>query len=80
MGFNDIIEVVLGSVVAILGYFLKMIHSDVKSNTEKVGECKGKMETLETQIAHEKEMRNEAMNNIMLLLNEIKQDLKELKK
>lgn len=80
MGLNDIIEVVLGSVVAILGYFLKMIHADVKSNTEKVGECKGRMATLETQIEHEKEMRNEGMNNIMNLLTEIKQDLKELKK
>ena len=57
-----------------------MVHSDVRKNTERSGEAKGRIDTLNTRIDHESEMRNEGMNNILLILNEIKSDLKELKK
>ena len=63
-----------------MGYFLKVVHSDVRKNTERSGEAKGRIDTLNTRIDHESEMRNEGMNNILLILNEIKSDLKELKK
>lgn len=80
METTSIIETVLAAVIAVMGYFLKVIHSDVRKNTERSGECKGRIDTLNTRIDHESEMRNEGMNNIMHLLTEIKQDLKELKR
>lgn len=80
MNINEIIEIILGSVVVILGYFLKVIHTDVRKNTERVGENRGKIDNLSTRIEHEAEMRNQTHGAIMDILNEIKADLKELKK
>ena len=80
METSSIIETVLAAVIAVMGYFLKVIHSDVRKNTERSGECKGRIDTLNTRIDHESEMRNQAFNNIMDSLMEIKQDIKDLKK
>ena len=40
---------ILGSVVAIIGYFLKVVHNDVRSNTESLGKLKGKIELVEQE-------------------------------
>ena len=80
METTSIIETVLAAVIAVMGYFLKVIHSDVRKNTERSGEAKGRIDTLNTRIDHESEMRNQAFNNIMDSLMEIKQDIKDLKK
>jgi hypothetical protein len=45
----DIWMLVLGSVVAIIGYFLKMVHNDVRTNTESLGKLKGKIELVEQE-------------------------------
>jgi len=45
----DIWMLVLGSVVAIIGYFLKMVHNDVRTNTEGLGKLKGKIELVEQE-------------------------------
>jgi hypothetical protein len=45
----DIWMLILGSVVAIIGYFLKMVHNDVRSNTEGMGKLKGKIELVEQE-------------------------------
>jgi hypothetical protein len=45
----DIWILILGSVVAIIGYFLKMVHNDVRSNTEGLGKLKGKIELVEQE-------------------------------
>ena len=45
----DIWMLILGSVVAIIGYFLKMVHNDVRSNTEGLGKLKGKIELVEQE-------------------------------
>ena len=45
----DIWTLVLGSVVAIIGYFLKMVHNDVRTNTESLGKLKGKIELVEQE-------------------------------
>lgn len=44
-----------GTIFAIFGYFLKMIHGDVRKNTEEVGKLKGKIELVqqETQIKYQ---------------------------
>lgn len=45
----DIWMLVLGSIVAIIGYFLKMVHNDVRTNTESLGKLKGKIELVEQE-------------------------------
>jgi hypothetical protein len=45
----DIWTLVLGSIVAIIGYFLKMVHNDVRNNTESLGKLKGKIELVEQE-------------------------------
>ena len=46
---------IAGTIFAIFGYFLKMIHSDVRKNTEELGKLKGKIELVqqETQIKYQ---------------------------
>lgn len=45
----DIWMLILGSVVAIIGYFLKVVHNDVRNNTESLGKLKGKIELVEQE-------------------------------
>lgn len=45
----DIWTLILGSIVAIIGYFLKMVHTDVRNNTESLGKLKGKIELVEQE-------------------------------
>jgi hypothetical protein len=40
---------ILGSIMAIIGYFLKMVHNDVRNNTESLGKLKGKIELVEQE-------------------------------
>ena len=49
MTMADIWTLVLGSIVAIIGYFLKMVHNDVRNNTEALGKLKGKIELVEQE-------------------------------
>lgn len=46
---SDIWMLILGSIVAIIGYFLKMVHNDVRTNTESLGKLKGKIELVEQE-------------------------------
>lgn len=73
-------ELVLGAVVAVMGYFLKVVHNDVRQNTREVGENKGQISNLSTRIEHEAEMRNTSYNNLLSILTEIKEEIKNLKK
>lgn len=79
MNGNDIIEIGLTAVVGVMGYFLKVIHNDVRRNTEKSGENRGCINNLNTQVEHEREMRNTSYNNLLSILGEIKEDIKNLK-
>jgi hypothetical protein len=36
-------------VTGVLGYFLRMIHADVRNNTESLGKLKGKIELVEQE-------------------------------
>ena len=40
---------ILATAVAIIGYFLKIVHSDVRKNTEEQGKLKGKIELVEQE-------------------------------
>jgi len=46
---TDIWMLILGSIIAIIGYFLKMVHNDVRNNTESLGKLKGKIELVEQE-------------------------------
>jgi hypothetical protein len=35
--------------IGIIGYFLKIIHNDVRKNTEELGKLKGKIELVEQE-------------------------------
>jgi hypothetical protein len=40
---------IIGTGTAIIGYFLKIVHSDVRKNTEEQGKLKGKIELVEQE-------------------------------
>jgi uncharacterized protein YoxC len=46
---------ITSTIFAIFGYFLKMVHSDVRKSTEELGKLKGKIELVqqETQIKYQ---------------------------
>jgi uncharacterized protein YoxC len=46
---------IASTIFAIFGYFLKMVHSDVRKSTEELGKLKGKIELVqqETQIKYQ---------------------------
>lgn len=80
MEISSIVELALGSVTALILYFLKIMHTDLREATQNVGENKGKIKTLETQIRHEGEIRSQSYRQIMDRLDEIITDLKEIQK
>jgi hypothetical protein len=49
MDLTQILQYGLVAAVGIIGYFLKMIHSDVRNNTENLGKLKGKIELVEQE-------------------------------
>lgn len=60
-GTSDFIIGLAGSVtmicLLILGFFLKIVHGDVRKNTAETGRNKGRFDQLEIQLEREKEMR-----------------------
>jgi hypothetical protein len=49
MEIAQLIQWGLVAVTGVIGYFLKMIHSDVRNNTESLGKLKGKIELVEQE-------------------------------
>lgn len=47
---------ILAGLLLIIGYFLRMVHKDVKDNTRETGKNKGRIEQL--QIGWEKDVEN----------------------
>ena len=47
MEVGQLVQWGLVVVTGVLGYFLRMIHTDVRSNTESLGKLKGKIELVE---------------------------------
>ena len=45
----EITTLVIGTAVAVIGYFLKIVHNDVRKNTEDLGKLKGKIELVEQE-------------------------------
>lgn len=54
---------VLSLVVAISGYFVKMVHSDVRKNTLETGKNKGKIEQLQIQLTNHEQMNEIRLKN-----------------
>jgi hypothetical protein len=49
MEVGQLIQWGLIVVTGVLGYFLRMIHTDVRNNTESLGKLKGKIELVEQE-------------------------------
>jgi hypothetical protein len=45
----EITTFIIGTATLIIGYFLKIVHSDVRKNTEEQGKLKGKIELVEQE-------------------------------
>jgi hypothetical protein len=46
---SEITTFIIGTAVFIIGYFLKIVHNDVRKNTEDLGKLKGKIELVEQE-------------------------------
>ena len=45
----EITMMIIGTAVAIIGYFLRIVHNDVRKTTEDMGKLKGKIELVEQE-------------------------------
>lgn len=46
---QDVLQYGLLAATTIIGYFLRIIHNDVRKNTEELGKLKGKIELVEQE-------------------------------
>jgi hypothetical protein len=71
---------IASSIFAIFGYFLKMIHSDVRKNTEEQGKLKGKIELVqqENQIKYQalQELTQLEIKNLARNVSELSEAVK----
>lgn len=49
MEISEITLIAVSAVVTIIGYFLKIVHGDVRKSTEDMGKLKGKIELVEQE-------------------------------
>ena len=49
MEIAQLVQWGLVAVTGVIGYFLRMIHADVRNNTESLGKLKGKIELVEQE-------------------------------
>ena len=49
MTYSELIQAGLIATSGIIGYFLKMVHADVRKATEDMGKLKGKIELVEQE-------------------------------
>ena len=49
MEIAQLVQWGLVAITGVLGYFLRMIHTDVRTNTESLGKLKGKIELVEQE-------------------------------
>jgi hypothetical protein len=45
----EITTFIIGTAVLVIGYFLRLVHHDVRKNTEDLGKLKGKIELVEQE-------------------------------
>jgi hypothetical protein len=46
---TEITTFIIGTAVLVIGYFLRLVHHDVRKNTEDLGKLKGKIELVEQE-------------------------------
>jgi hypothetical protein len=49
IGSSEIWMFIIATATTIIGYFLKIVHNDVRKNTEEIGKQKGKIELVEQE-------------------------------
>ena len=62
MNIEVVVSILVG-LIGIIGYFLKIVHTDVRRSVEEVGKNKGRIEILNEQISNEKENRKSELQN-----------------
>ena len=73
METGTIIQLIMSAILAVIGYFMQILHSDVRRNTKELGENKGKIQEVSNEVKHEKEMRQTQFATIKESLEEIKE-------
>ena len=46
---NEILFTVIGVLISVIGYFLKLVHQDVKKAIEDVGNVKGQLDVMNAE-------------------------------
>lgn len=46
---NEILFTVIGVLISVIGYFLKLVHEDVKKAIEDVGNVKGQLDVMNAE-------------------------------
>jgi hypothetical protein len=46
---TEVMMFILATAIGIIGYFLRIVHADVRKNTEEQGRLKGKIELVEQE-------------------------------
>jgi hypothetical protein len=49
MTYGELIQAGLITALAVIGYFLRMVHTDVRKTVEDMGKLKGKVELVEQE-------------------------------
>ena len=84
MEISQITLITVSAVVAILGYFLKLVHSDVRKSTEDMGKLKGKIELVEqeTRLKYQliQETTQQEIKNMAVKIGELSDTVHELVK
>jgi peptidoglycan hydrolase CwlO-like protein len=83
MNLELVVSVLIG-LIGIIGYFLKIVHSDIRRTVEEVGKNKGRIEILNEQISNEKENRKSELQNqerrLEDAMNQVNKSIEKLNK
>ena len=82
MEISEITLIAVSAVVTIIGYFLKLVHSDVRKSTEDMGKLKGKIELVEqeTRLKYQliQETTQQEIKNMAQKIGELSDTVHEL--
>jgi len=80
METNDIIMIIIGIVISIIGYFMKQVLSDIKIHDARINENKVDIEILKSQHKTLDNNHQETMNILMSLQKDIQNILIKLER
>ena len=77
MDQEKLVQLLLSVVSAVLGWFLKVVHTDVKVNRANIAKIEAKVGSMEGQIKHERELRETSLKHIDEKLEAIQKILEQ---